>query len=88
MTNTDYKIIAFVLARRLQKIVDRIISSDQSEYIKGRFIGINARTIVDIFEYCEQNDIDGILLFHDFQKAFASVEWNFMFKVLKKVQFW
>ena len=87
LTNTDYKIIAFVLARRLQKIVNRVISNDQSAYIKGRFIGINARTIVDIFEYCEQNDIDGILLFLDFQKAFDSVEWNFMFKVLKEFNF-
>ena len=34
-----------------------------------------------------QNDIDGILLFLDFQKAFDSVEWNFMFKVLKKFNF-
>ena len=38
-------------------------------------------------EYCEEHDIDGILLFLDFQKAFDSVEWNFMFKVLKLFNF-
>ena len=26
LTNTDYKIIAFVFARRLQKIIDKLIS--------------------------------------------------------------
>ena len=87
LTNTDYKIIAFTLAKRLQKVIDKLISYDQLAYIKGRFIGINARTIVDIYEYCEENDIDGILLFLDFQKAFDSVEWNFMFHVLKMFNF-
>ena len=88
LTNIDYKKIAFVLARRLQKIVNRFISNDQSVYIKGRFIGINTRTIVAILEYCEQNDIlvhvDGILLFLGFQKAFDSVEWNFMLNVISQ----
>jgi hypothetical protein len=35
LTNTDYKIIAFTFARRLQKVIDNLISNDQSAYIKG-----------------------------------------------------
>ena len=49
LTNTDYKIIAFIFARRLQKVLDSIVSQNQSAYVKGRFIGINARLIIDIF---------------------------------------
>ena len=48
LTNTDYKIIAFVFARRLQSIIDKLIGHEQSAYIKGRFIGENARLILDI----------------------------------------
>ena len=66
LTNTDYKIIAFVFARRLQNIIDKLISKNQSAYIKGRFIGENARLILDIFDYCEENNYDGILLFLGF----------------------
>lgn len=33
------------------------------------------------------NDLDGILLFLDFEKAFDSVEYNFMFKTLEKFRF-
>jgi hypothetical protein len=87
LTNTDYKIIAFTFARRLQKVIDNLISNDQSAYIKGRFIGLNARIIADIFEYCENCNEDGILLFLDFQKAFDSVEWKFMFKALTSFNF-
>ena len=36
--------------------------------------------IFNIFEYCQNNDKDGILLFLDYEKAFDSVEYNFMFK--------
>ena len=87
LTNTDYKIIAFVFARRLQKIIDNLINKNQSAYIKGRFIGENARLILDIFDYCEENNYDGILLFLDFEKAFDSVEWNFLIKSLEKFNF-
>ena len=45
LTNTDYKIIGFVFARRLQTIIDKIISNEQSVYVKGRFIGISTRYI-------------------------------------------
>lgn len=87
MTNTDYKIIAFIFARRLQKVIDEYISNEQTAYIKGRFIGTNARLILDIFEYCENNNQEGLLLFLDFEKAFDSVEWNFLFKTLETFNF-
>ena len=87
LTNTDYKIIAFVLARRLQTVIDKLIGKQQSAYIKGRNISENARLILDIFDYCDSTDTDGLLLLLDFEKAFDSVEWNFLFKTLKKFNF-
>lgn len=43
--------------------------------------------ILDVFEYYVHNDLDGILLFLDFEKAFDSIEYNFMFKTLEKFNF-
>ena len=83
LSNYDYKIIAFVLAKRLQQVIKTVINTDQSAYIRGRYIGMNARFISDFFEYCERYNTDGIILSLDFEKAFDRLEWNYMTKALK-----
>ncbi len=49
--NTDYKILAKLLSRRLPSVIDELISADQNGYIKGSYIGENIRTISDITEF-------------------------------------
>ncbi len=87
LTNYDYKIICFTLTNRLQKVIKSLVHEDQTGYIKGRYIGTNARLIQDYFEHCENFKVPGILLFLDFEKAFDSIEWNFMLSVLEKFNF-
>ena len=87
LTNTDYKILAFVLAMRVQKVMPSLINNDQTGYIKDRFIGFNIRTVQDLIEYCNKFDKMGVLLFLDFKKAFDSLEWKFLQKVVKKFNF-
>ena len=41
LTNTDYKLLAHILANRLHKVLYKIISSDQTGYIRKRYIGTN-----------------------------------------------
>ena len=77
LMNTDYKIITIIFAERLQKIIHKQIGNEQTAYIKGQFISTNARLI---FDYCETYNKEDVLLFLDFEKAFDSAEWNFLFK--------
>ena len=86
LTNTDYKIIAFLFAKRLQKVQNYLKNENQTTFIKGRFIGVNARLIQDILDFCKlyTENRNGILLFLDFEKAFDSVEWEFLYQPLKK----
>ena len=83
LMNVDYKILAFVLAARIQKVINILISPDQVAYIQERYIGTNVRLILDVIN--ESNR--GLLFFLDFKKAFDSLEWNFIFKCLKKYNF-
>ena len=87
LLNTDYKILTKLLASRLQKVLPNIISEDQTGYIKGRYIGENIRTILDIIEYTNHKINPGIILFLDFEKAFDTISWKFLFQTLTSFNF-
>ena len=48
LLNTDYKILTKTMAKRLEKVLPKIINPDQTGYVKGRFIGENVRLIHDV----------------------------------------
>lgn len=87
LLNCDYKILAKVLANRLQTVIPNLINMDQSGFIKRRFIGDNIRTISDIIDYCNLTKEGGFLALLDFQKAFDSVRWSFLYKTLLRFNF-
>ena len=87
LLNVDYKILAKVLATRLQKVISYVISSDQVGYIRGRYIGDNIRIMLDILEMTK-NEVDpGIMVMVDFEKAFDTVSWDFLHKTLEFFNF-
>ena len=81
LLNTDYKIIAKVMANRLKSCLNEIIHEDQTGFMKGRNIGSNIRTITDLIEYCDSNDIPGSIVLLDIEKAFDSVEHDYLYEV-------
>ena len=70
LSNYDYKIIAFVLASRIQRVIDKIINKTQTAYIKGWYIGLNARFMLDILEYSNITKKEGAIICLDFEKSF------------------
>ena len=44
LTNVDYRILAFTLAQRMQKVVSNVISTDQTAYIKKKVYGYKYKT--------------------------------------------
>ena len=59
-----------------------MISEDQTGFMANRYIGDNIRLIYDLISYLNKENMPGLLLCLDFEKAFDSVDWRFMFKVL------
>ena len=87
LLNSDYKIEAKAIANRLQKVLPKLINSDQTGFLKGRFIGENIRLIDGLINHTVARNIPGLLMFLDFEKAFDSVELSFIWKTLSSINF-
>ena len=87
LLNADYKILTKIFANRMKVALKEIINPDQIGYMKNRFCGENTRLIADIIEYSIIYKKTGILLLIDFEKAFDTISWKFLYKVLKKFNF-
>ena len=68
-------------------IAERIISKEQTGFLSGRYIGENTRLIYDILHITDELDLPGLLLIIDFEKAFDSISWKFIEKVLSFLNF-
>jgi hypothetical protein len=73
LLNTDYKILAKLLAKRLQKILPTVINPNQTGCIKDRATFTNIRSTIDIINYANENNLPGLIAFIDFEKAFDTV---------------
>ena len=87
LLNTIYKIGSTAIANRMKTVLDKLISKEQTGFMTGRYIGENTRLIYDLLQYTENKNIPGLLLFIDFEKAFDSVSWKFINKVLNFFNF-
>ena len=87
LINVDTKIASKCLASRVKKVLSNLIHSDQTAYVKDRYIAESVRLISDILEYTDSNDIEAILFLADFEKAFDSIDHSFLFAVLESFGF-
>ena len=72
LLNVDYKIATKTIAVRIKKVLPHLINPTQT-----------GKTV----EYTKHKDIPGVAVFLDFEKAFDSVEWNYIQKCLEATNF-
>ena len=75
LLNSDYKILARILAGRLSKVLQLLIHPDQSCGVQGRYIGENIVLLNSVFQYSREVSVPGALLSLDQEK----VEWTTAF---------
>jgi hypothetical protein len=74
LLNVDFKIASACIANRIKPILRNIISETQRGFLKGRYIGECTRFVYDLIDKLEEDDMPGLLLLIDFEKAFDTVE--------------
>ena len=78
--NVDYQIFTSILSKRLEKCLPDIIHLDQTGFIKQRQTQDNIRRTLHIIRHITENNTALISL--DAQKAFNTVSWKFLYRVL------
>ena len=86
LLNFHLKIISKSIATRLKNLLGKLIDARQT-YVNERFIGEIDRLIDDVLKVCDMQKLSGYLLTADFEKAFDSLNHNFLIAVLKKYGF-
>ena len=81
--NVDVKIISKALSKRLKNVPPSLISDDQSAYVDERFISEGRRLIADVLKTIDMLKLNGVLVTVDIQKAFDSVNHQFLILTLK-----
>ncbi|CAG2250566.1 unnamed protein product [Mytilus edulis] len=81
----DYKLITKTLAKRLSKVINKLVDIKQTGAGEEKNIFDNIISISDIFDHMNLNDIKGFLINFDQEKAFDKIKHEFLIKVLKKM---
>ena len=85
--NVIFKIVSKAFAIRLDPIANRIISQNQTTFIKGRFILDGALALLETAHKLHTKNLGGILLKLDFEKAYDRVYWDFLLESLRSKSF-
>ena len=75
------KITSKVLSTRIKGVLPYLISSNQTTYVKNRFISESGRVISDILELTKTLALEGFLVIIDIEKAFDSVDHCFLLQI-------
>jgi len=87
LVGSVYKILAKVLASRLRRGVDEVVSPGQHAFVHGRHIMDASLIANECNDYYRRTNLSGILCKLEIEKAYDLVSWEFVMAILEKMGF-
>ncbi|WJZ92597.1 hypothetical protein VitviT2T_011582 [Vitis vinifera] len=82
-----YKLLAKVLANRIKNVIGGVISLDQNAFVSSRQI-LDASLIAnEVIDSWKKEGKKGLICKLDIEKAYDSVNWHFLMRVMEKMGF-
>jgi len=82
-----YKILSKILANRLKKVLPSIIDVNQSTFLSGRGLLDSILVANETVGYLKKEKKSGVIVKVDFEKAYDSVDWKFLYYMLERLGF-
>jgi hypothetical protein len=82
LINCSFKIFSKVMTGRLGGVSQRLVSHNQSAFIKGRYILESVVTAHEVVHSVHKSQQPGIILKLDYEKAYDRVSWSFLFRMM------
>jgi hypothetical protein len=83
LINCSFKIFTKAMNNRLLLVADRLIASNQTTFIKGRFILESVMAAHEIIHEVARKKEKGVILKLDYEKAYDRVNWDFLEEMLR-----
>jgi len=87
LVGTLYKIITKVLSCWVKEVLPLVIDASQSAFLKGRVMLDSVLVTNEVVEELRRNGRRGLCLKVDYEKAYDSVSWEFLFYMLQRLDF-
>lgn len=77
-----YKILAKILAGRVSKVINQVISEHQSAFIGNKLILDGVAVLNEAILEAKRKKVERIIFKIDFEKAYDTVDWEFLDSML------